>query len=221
VLPRFKQPLAIRFLTAEPGFLPVGTVTRVSGLDDVRSSPGVLAAGLYFGAGTTITPVRVDADRRGYVVATADAPDRALALADEAARKLDVQTVRPAVPAGRKRLLGSGGAAIAAVAATLILAGFTGGLRPRLLSDTINATAGRLQVHYAFNEPVRVELLVHGRPATALSSLRRSGELSWRDRGRTVASLAIEGIDPRGRRAVFSVKNRAPAAARERRRGAA
>ncbi|MFL5928949.1 MAG: hypothetical protein ACJ77E_18625 [Gaiellaceae bacterium] len=221
VAAKTERPVAIRFLTAEPGLLPVGTVTRVSGLDDVRSSPGVLAAGLYFGAGTTITPVRVDADRRGYVVATADAPDRALALADEAARKLDVQTVRPAVPAGRKRLLGSGGAAIAAVAATLILAGFTGGLRPRLLSDTINATAGRLQVHYAFNEPVRVELLVHGRPATALSSLRRSGELSWRDRGRTAASLAIEGIDPRGRRAVFSVKNRAPAAARERRRGAA
>jgi L-amino acid ligase C-terminal domain 2 len=195
-------------------------VTRVGRLGAVRSSPGVLAAGLYFDAGTTIRPVQVDADRRGYVAATAESPDRALELADEASDKLDVLTLRPVVPAGSKRLLLSGAAAIAAVAAALILVAFTGGLRPRLVSDTISATAGRLHVHYAFNEPVRAELLVHGRPATALTPLSRSGELSWRAHGRA-GSLAIEGIDPRGRHAVFSVKTPAPAAARERHHGAA
>ena len=34
-LPRFSQPLAIRFLTASPGPLPTGTVTRVGPLDAV------------------------------------------------------------------------------------------------------------------------------------------------------------------------------------------
>lgn len=221
VTPRMERPVAIRFLTAAPGVLPLGTVTSIAGLDDVRSSPGVLAAGLYFDAGTTITPVQVDADRRGYVAATADTVDDALALADKAAEKLDVRTLHPVVPAGRKRLLLSGAAAVAAVAAALLLVGFTSALRPRLISDTISATAGRLQVHYAFNEPVRAELLVHGKPATALTGLSRSGELSWRARGNAAGSLAIEGIDPHGRRAVFSVRNPAPAAARERHHGAA
>jgi biotin carboxylase len=220
VTPTTERPVAIRFLTAAPGVLPLGTVTRIDRLDQVRSSPGVLAAGLYFDAGTTITPVQVDADRRGYVAATAENPDRALELADEACEKLDVRTLRPVVPAGRRRLVLSGAGALAAVAVVLILVAFTGGLRPRLVSDTISATAGRLHVHYAFNEPVRAELLVHGRPATALTSLSRSGELSWRAHGGAAASLAIEGIDPRGRHAVFSVKIPAPAAARERHHGA-
>src|SRR5207248_1207709 len=42
------RPVAIRFLTAEPGVLPLGVVTSVSGLEHVRSSPGVLGASLYF-----------------------------------------------------------------------------------------------------------------------------------------------------------------------------
>jgi biotin carboxylase len=221
VTPSAERPVAIRFLTAAPGVLPLGTVTSVDGLEEVKSSPGVLDAGLYFGAGTTITPVQVDADRRGYVIASAETAVRALSLADEASAKLDVRTTRPVVPARPARLVLSGAAALAAVAVALILVGFTGGLRPRLLSDTIRSTAGRLRVHYAFNEPVRAELLVRGRPATGLTTLGRSGDLSWRGRGTTAGSLAIEGIDPQGRRAVFSVHSRAPAAAPERRHGAA
>ncbi|HVC85876.1 MAG TPA: hypothetical protein VNC40_00470 [Gaiellaceae bacterium] len=93
VTPSFSRPIAIRFLTASPGVLPLGTVTAIEDLDEVRGSPGVLAAGLYFGPGTTIGPLQVDADRRGYVVATADTPARALELADEAAGKLVVRTV--------------------------------------------------------------------------------------------------------------------------------
>ena len=92
VTPTIQRPIVIRFLTASPGVLPLGAVSSISGLDDVRASPGVLAAGLYFDAGVTITPVQVDADRRGYVVATAETADAALVLADEAAQRLVVQT---------------------------------------------------------------------------------------------------------------------------------
>jgi biotin carboxylase len=94
VTPASERPIAIRFLTASPGVLPLGTVSGIEGLDDVRSSPGVLSAGLYFGDGATITPVQVDADRRGYVVATAETADQALALADDAAQKLVVHTLQ-------------------------------------------------------------------------------------------------------------------------------
>lgn len=99
VTPAFVRPVAIRFLTASPGVLPLGTVESIEGLDEVRSAPGVLSAGLYFGTGATITPVQVDADRRGYIVATADTPDAALALADDAASKLVVRTVSASITA--------------------------------------------------------------------------------------------------------------------------
>ncbi|HUZ80983.1 MAG TPA: hypothetical protein VMU73_01940 [Gaiellaceae bacterium] len=91
--PAFIRPIAIRFLTASPGVLPLGTVRAIENLDAVRSSPGVLAADLYFGPGTTIGPLRVDADRRGYVVATAETPARALELADAASRELVIRTM--------------------------------------------------------------------------------------------------------------------------------
>jgi biotin carboxylase len=91
VEPRFERPLAIRFLTASPGLLPTGRVVTVDGLDRVRSAPGVLEAGLYIQLGEIISPVEVDADRRGYVIATATDPLAALELADHAARQLRVE----------------------------------------------------------------------------------------------------------------------------------
>ncbi|MFI5054430.1 MAG: hypothetical protein ACHQDE_08725, partial [Acidimicrobiia bacterium] len=51
----------------------------------------VLEAGLYIQLGETISPVEVDADRRGYIIATADDPQAALTLADRAARALRVE----------------------------------------------------------------------------------------------------------------------------------
>jgi biotin carboxylase len=90
--PRFQRPVTIRFLTAQPGVLPVGTVTKIDGLDQVRRAPGVLAADLYFDLGHQIRPVQVDADRNGYVVTTADDPASALELADAAAAHLVVHT---------------------------------------------------------------------------------------------------------------------------------
>ena len=85
VLPRFKQPLAIRFLTAEPGPLPTGRVTRIGPLDKVLAFPGVVQAETYLQVGETIRPVRLDGDRRGYVIATADTNLEALERAEAAA----------------------------------------------------------------------------------------------------------------------------------------
>ena len=90
-LPRFAQPLAIRFFTAEPGPLPTGRVTRIGSLDAVLASEGVVQADTYLQVGETIRPVRRDGDRRGYVIATADTPEEALGRAELAATKLEVE----------------------------------------------------------------------------------------------------------------------------------
>jgi biotin carboxylase len=90
--PRFARPVALRYLTAQPGVLAVGIVTAIDGLDQVRRTPGVLDAGVYFDIGHQIRPVQADADRNGYVIATAGDPAAALELADLAAAKLRVQT---------------------------------------------------------------------------------------------------------------------------------
>jgi len=91
VLPHFKQPLAIRFLTAEPGPLPTGKVKRVGRLDRVLDMPGVVQAETYLAVGETIRPVRLDGDRRGYVIAVADTNLEALELAETAAREVEVE----------------------------------------------------------------------------------------------------------------------------------
>ena len=90
-LPRFAQPLAIRFFTAQPGPLPTGEVTRIGSLDPVLASDGVVQADTYLQVGETIRPVRRDGDRRGYVIAVADTPGEALARAELAATRLDVE----------------------------------------------------------------------------------------------------------------------------------
>jgi biotin carboxylase len=208
VTPKTQRPIAIRFLTASPGVLPVGTVSAIDGLAAVRSSPGVLGAGLYFGAGARITPVQVDADRRGYIVATAQTAEEALALADEAAQKLVVQTARKLQVVGNARLLvpAAAAAVVAVAATTLALLVFQGRLGPRLVSETIHARGALLQVRYAFNEPVRALLLINGKPATRTSSLRKSGDLRWRRRGsRGSFQIAIEGTDRSGKRAIVKL----------------
>ena len=91
VKPKFSQPLAIRFFTAEPGPLPTGRVVRVGPLDKVLAFPGVVQADTYLTVGETIRPVRVDGDRRGYVIATGDTNLEALARGEAAARLLDVE----------------------------------------------------------------------------------------------------------------------------------
>jgi biotin carboxylase len=94
VEPRVQQPLAISFLTAEPGPLPTGTLVRVDGLDKVRAFPGVVEADLYFRDGETIRPVQVDGDRRGYVIALGSTNLQAVERAEAAAKLLDVEVRR-------------------------------------------------------------------------------------------------------------------------------
>jgi biotin carboxylase len=90
VVPRFTQPLAIRFLTAAPGPLPTGKVVSVGTLDKVLAFPGVVQADVFLQEGETIRPVRLDGDRRGYVIAVADTNVEALERAEAAARLVDV-----------------------------------------------------------------------------------------------------------------------------------
>ena len=92
VEPRHSRPTAIRFLTARPGPLPVGKVTKVSGLDRVLRAPGVVQADVFLQEGETIRPVRLDGDRRGYVIAVGQTNVQALERAESAARLLYVET---------------------------------------------------------------------------------------------------------------------------------
>jgi biotin carboxylase len=94
-LPNRQQPLAIRFLTASPGPLRPGRVVSIGPLDEVLASPGVVQAELYLQVGETIRPVRLDGDRRGYVIAIADTNVEALQRAEAGARRLQVE-VEPA-----------------------------------------------------------------------------------------------------------------------------
>jgi biotin carboxylase len=89
--PKVQQPMAISFLTAEPGPLPTGKLLDVSGLDKVLAFPGVVEADLFFQEGETIRPVQVDGDRRGYVIALGTTNIDAVERAEAAARLLDVQ----------------------------------------------------------------------------------------------------------------------------------
>ena len=93
--PRVQQPLAIRFLTASPGPLPTGRVVSIGSLDPVLAATGVVQAETYLQEGETIRPVRLDGDRRGYVIAVADTNVEALQRAEAAARLLQVE-VEPA-----------------------------------------------------------------------------------------------------------------------------
>ena len=55
------------------------------------ASEGVVQADTYLQIGETIRPVRRDGDRRGYVIAMADTSEEALARAELAATRLDVE----------------------------------------------------------------------------------------------------------------------------------
>jgi biotin carboxylase len=88
---RVEQPMAISFLTAEPGPLPTGKVIRAAGVEKVLAFPGVVEADVYLQEGETIRPVQVDGDRRGYVIALGTTNLEAVERAEAAARLLDVE----------------------------------------------------------------------------------------------------------------------------------
>jgi biotin carboxylase len=89
--PQRQQPLAIRFLTAEPGPLPTGMVRSVGGLERVLAFPGVVQADVFLQQGEEIRPVRLDGDRRGYVIAVGETSLEALERAEAACKLIDVE----------------------------------------------------------------------------------------------------------------------------------
>jgi biotin carboxylase len=91
VRPRRQQPLAIRFLTAEPGPLRAGKVRRVGGLERVLALPGVVQADVFLTEGEEVRPVRLDGDRRGYVIAVGETSLEALERAEAACKLLEVE----------------------------------------------------------------------------------------------------------------------------------
>ena len=104
--PQFVRRLAVRFLTAVPGTLPLGRLVSVDGFDDVLSSPDVIDAGLYLRPGEIIQPVEVDADRRGYVIAGGDDPKTPLAAAKAAIRSFRSSPSRQACRSRSRRSRG-------------------------------------------------------------------------------------------------------------------
>jgi biotin carboxylase len=87
---RFEQPLAISFLTAQPGPLPVGRVRAVTGLERVRAFPGVDEVEVFLRRGDRIEPVSRDGDRKGFVIARGATNIEALERAEAAATLIDV-----------------------------------------------------------------------------------------------------------------------------------
>ena len=63
----------------------------IGSLEPVLAAEGVVQADTYLQVGETIRPVRLDGDRRGYVIATADTSIEALRRAEAAARLLEVE----------------------------------------------------------------------------------------------------------------------------------
>lgn len=91
VAPRPHAPVAVRYLTAEPGPLPTGTVRRIGALDKVEAFPGVLEAFVDVAVGATIEPVRRNGAGHGFVVATGETNLQAAERAEAAARLVDVE----------------------------------------------------------------------------------------------------------------------------------
>jgi L-aminoacid ligase-like protein len=66
-------------------------VRSVSGLERVRAFPGVVQADVFLSEGEEVRPVRLDGDRRGYVIAVGETSLEALERAEAACRLLDVE----------------------------------------------------------------------------------------------------------------------------------
>ena len=64
---------------------------KIQGLERVLAFPGVVQADVFLTEGETIRPVRLDGDRRGYVIAVGQTNIEALERAEAAARLLDVE----------------------------------------------------------------------------------------------------------------------------------
>ncbi|WP_328731354.1 ATP-grasp domain-containing protein [Streptomyces caniferus] len=88
---------AIRFLTAEPGI-----VESVTGADEVRADPRVVALQLSVAPGDTVAPIAWSYDRSGLLIVRGDSADEARALAHELAARITIRT-RPDTASGTPR----------------------------------------------------------------------------------------------------------------------
>jgi len=91
VLPRRAEPVALRYLTAEPGGLPTGRVVRIGALGPVLSAEGVVDAETYLSPGDVVRPLRTAADRYGHVLAAGPTTVEALDNADRASALVVVE----------------------------------------------------------------------------------------------------------------------------------
>ena len=209
VAPRFRRPIAIRFLTASPGLLPLGRVTAIRGLNDVRASSGVLDAGLYFDVGATIGPLQVDADRRGYVIATGANAVEALARASAAADHLRIDTSSRDESAATRGSVRPLAAVLVAVLMAATIGAFMLTEHAKLeralvastrVDKTFSPVCGCRQriAHIGFRLLRRTRTIVSvvnaaGRAVTTLVSARQLGpglvRLVWDGRGNTGARL--------------------------------
>ena len=91
VAAKMEQPMAISFLTAEPGPLRPASSSASAGSSGCAPSQASWRRELYFQDGETIRPVQLDGDRRGYVIALGGTNLEAVERAESAARLLDVE----------------------------------------------------------------------------------------------------------------------------------
>ncbi|NNJ08463.1 carboxylase, partial [Streptomyces sp. PKU-MA01144] len=96
--PEAKGAAAMRAVLREPG-----TVTSVSGVEEVRARPDVLAAQVSVRPGDTVRPLRDNWDRLGSVVVTAGDTDAAVELCERLVREAIRVDVEPAAAAARAR----------------------------------------------------------------------------------------------------------------------
>ncbi|WP_328344987.1 ATP-grasp domain-containing protein [Streptomyces violaceus] len=88
---------AIRFLTAEPG-----VVESVTGADEVRADPRVVALQLSVEPGATVAPIAWSYDRSGLLIVRGESADDARARAHELAARITIKT-RPGSEPGAPR----------------------------------------------------------------------------------------------------------------------
>lgn len=85
--PRPRGAAAIHYLIAEPG-----RITAITGLEDARMTPDVIAARVWPGVGDLVSPLLWSEERCGYVMTQATDAVSASAAARTAAAKITIQT---------------------------------------------------------------------------------------------------------------------------------
>ena len=86
LIPKWNRAAAIRYF-----FPPEGEILSIDGLDEIKSSPGVIKWGLFRGVGDFQPKVLMHPDRFGYVLVEASNRDEAITLVDKAMSKLKIE----------------------------------------------------------------------------------------------------------------------------------